>query len=580
MELSRRDLMKYGILGSAALLLPIERVARTQLLLKDRMAASRLPKPYELDWREAPVAHPVATPGNWDLYTMRMRETRADVLGQRRDPTRPLTRIWGYDGVTPGPTIKVQRGRRVAVRHSQELPDTHWDQLYPATTSVHLHGSASLPEYDGYASDITSPGAYKDYYYPNFQDARTLWYHDHGIHHTANNAYMGLAAQYHIIDDKVDRALNLPTGQYDVPLVIRDAMFAKSGELIYSDNSQSGLYGDVNLVNGVPWPTMNVEPRKYRFRFLNAAISRGYKLRLSNGAPFTFFATDGGIMKNPQQARSFRLGMAERYEVIIDFKGMEGQTVQVLNDSPKNNINYTNTGKVMQFVVGRTPVPRDEEIGTRTGNPATMYTEAVDPATGEKLYNEEVWNLQDGVGVVKRSFKFERSNGHWVVNGQTWEDVIKSGYKKTVANPQVGATEIWTLENSSGGWFHPVHIHLIDFKILSRSGGDVSGVQPYEKGPKDVVYVGEGEKVKVIMKFDDERARKRDAVENPNDPLPPRTGRYMMHCHNLVHEDHDMMVQFEVGTGGPAPWGPDAADLTKKPPMTAEATTPLGEDKC
>jgi len=575
MELSRRDLLKYGLLGSAAMLLPLERVARTQLLLSDRMPESGLPKPYELPFRVPPVAHGT-TAGNTDVYSMHMRAVQANVLG----PGRPATTIWGYEGTTPGPTIKVRRGRRVAIRHCQELPGVHPDQLYPSTTSVHLHGSASLPQYDGYASDTTATGNFKDYHYPNFQDARTLWYHDHGIHHTANNAYMGLAAQYHIIDDKVDQALNLPTGEYDLPLVIRDAMFAKNGELIYSDNSQSGLYGDVNLVNGVPWPTMNVEPRKYRFRFLNAAISRGYKLRLSNGAPLTFFATDGGIMKNPQQAKSFRLGMAERYEVIIDFKGMEGQTVQILNDSPKNNINYTNTSKVMQFVVGKTPVPRDDEVGTRTGNPAAMYTEAVDPATGEKLYNEEVWNLQDGVGVVKRSFKFERSNGHWVVNGQTWEDVIKSGYKKTVANPKVGATEIWTLENSSGGWFHPVHIHLIDFKILSRSGGDVSGVQPYEKGPKDVVYVGEGEKVKVIMKFDDERARKRDALENPGDPLPPRTGRYMMHCHNLVHEDHDMMVQFEVGTGGPAPWGPDATDLTKKPPMSSEASTPLGEDKC
>jgi spore coat protein A, manganese oxidase len=575
MELSRRDLLKYGLLGSAAMLLPLERVARTQLLLSDRMPASGLPRPYELPFGTPPVAHGT-TIGNTDVYHMHMQAVKANVLG----PGRPATTIWGYGGTTPGPTIKVKRGRRVAVRHCHELPAPHPDQRYPSTTSVHLHGSASLPQYDGYASDITATGNFKDYHYPNFQDARTLWYHDHGIHHTANNAYMGLAAQYHIVDDKVDAALNLPTGQYDLPLVVRDAMFAKNGELIYSDNSESGVYGDVNLVNGVPWPTMNVEARKYRFRVLNAAISRSYKFRLSNGAPFTVFATDGGLMKNPQQVKSFRHAMAERYEVIIDFKGMEGQTVELLNDSPPNNINYTNTNKVMQFVVGKTPIARDEELATKTGNPAAMYTEAVDPATGQKLYNDEIWNLQDSPTVVKRNFKFERQNGHWVVNGQTWEDVINSGYKKSVANPKVGATEVWTLENSSGGWFHPVHIHLIDFKILSRTGGNVKGVQPYELGPKDVVYLGEGEKVKVIMKFDDERARKRDALENPNDPLAPRTGRYMMHCHNLVHEDHDMMVQFEVGTGGPNPWGPDPVDLTKKPPLSAEAATPLGADQC
>jgi FtsP/CotA-like multicopper oxidase with cupredoxin domain len=103
---------------------------------------------------------------------------------------------------------------------------------------------------------------------------------------------------------------------------------------------------------------------------------------------------------------------------------------------------------------------------------------------------------------------------------------------------------------------------------------------PHELGPKDVVYVGENEKVSVIMKFDDTHARLRDAAENPTDPLAPRTGRYMMHCHNLVHEDHDMMAQFEVGAGGPNPWGPDPDDLTKKSPMSDDATTPLGPDGC
>jgi spore coat protein A len=576
MELSRRDLMKFGVLGSAALLLPIERLARTQLLLKDRMPNSGLPKPFELDWRVPPVAVPIDTSGNIDRYVIRSRAVQADVLGRYKNPSRPLTTIWGYDGTTPGPTIKVPRGRRVAVRHAQELPDSHPDQLYPATTSVHLHGSASLPQFDGYASDITAPGQYKDYYYPNYQDARTLWYHDHGIHHTANNAYMGLAAQYHIIDEAVDRKLNLPTGQYDQPLVVRDGMFAKSGELIYSDNSESGVYGDVVLVNGVPWPTMPVEPRKYRFRILNASISRSFAFRLSNGAPMTVFATDGGLMKNPQAVKSFRHSMAERYEIIIDFKGMEGQTVQLLNDSPKNNIDYDNTNKVMQFVVGRTPVKRDDETGQITGNPAKMYAEAVDPQTGAPLYNEEVWGLTTKMVTAKRYFRFERKNSHWTVNGETWEEVLESGYAHNSGTPKAGAVEQWTLENKSGGWFHPVHIHLIDFKIISRTEGKVNGVLPYELGPKDVVYVGEGEKVDVLIKFDDTRARVREAQERSVAlgttvaPLAQRTGRYMMHCHNLVHEDHDMMVQWEVQPNkdlpGPCPekpavpWCPNEGD--------------------
>jgi FtsP/CotA-like multicopper oxidase with cupredoxin domain len=139
-------------------------------------------------------------------------------------------------------------------------------------TSTHLHGSASLPQFDGYASDVTHPGFFKDYHYPNFQPARTLWYHDHGVHFTAQNAYSGLVGQYHM-HDPMERQL-LPQGDFDVPLIISDAMFAANGALGYDDNTHSGLWGDVILVNGKPWPVMKVQKRIYRFRVLNCSISR------------------------------------------------------------------------------------------------------------------------------------------------------------------------------------------------------------------------------------------------------------------------------------------------------------------
>jgi spore coat protein A len=209
--------MKYGVLGSAALPLPIERVARMQLRVNDRMAASGLPKPFTLPFQTPPVPTPLRS-GDTDFYYLHMRAENVPVLG----PGKPLTTIWGYaigdlagnvaPATTPGPTIHVERGRRIAVRHFQDLPATHPDQLYTSTTSVHLHGSASLPQFDGYASDTTATGHFKDYHYPNLQDARTLWYHDHGIHHTANNAYMGLPAQYHLHDD-LERRLGIPVGE-------------------------------------------------------------------------------------------------------------------------------------------------------------------------------------------------------------------------------------------------------------------------------------------------------------------------------------------------------------------------------
>ena len=114
----------------------------------------------------------------------------------------------------------------------------------------------------------------------------------------------------------------------------------------------------------------------------------------------------------------------------------------------------------------------------------------------------------------------------WTIDGKTWDDIVSSDYKGVIADPAAGSIEVWDFVNSSGGWFHPVHVHLVDFKILSRNG---RAPYPYEQGPKDVAYVGEGETVNVVMKFG------------------PHEGRYMIHCHNLVHEDHDMMSQFRVG---------------------------------
>jgi spore coat protein A, manganese oxidase len=272
MDLSRRDML----LGSAALLLPIERVARTKDATAQRLAASALPNPqYKAPLYVQPAA--TKTPSGLptvDFYEMTMRESAVNILnvpgGRKQD--YPLTRIWGYNGESPGPQIHVEQGVRTIVRHINGLAGKYHPTLkYEPVTSVHLHGSASLREYDGYASDTTWPDEYKDYHYPNIQDARTLWYHDHGVHETAPNAYMGLASQYQL-HDAWERGPGRANNPYDVGLTIRDAIFGVDGQLIYNDNSESSVMRDVVLVNGRPWPTMRVEPRKYRFRILNASV--------------------------------------------------------------------------------------------------------------------------------------------------------------------------------------------------------------------------------------------------------------------------------------------------------------------
>ena len=512
MNLSRRDLLKVGLFSSAALMLPAERVARTKLAIANRLPQSKLPAPFTMGWKTPPAA-PKVSIGDTDYFTITQQQVKAQILPDRQ------TTIWGYNGMTPGPTIYVEQHRKAVVRQICALPDRHPELGYNVWTSTHLHGSCSLPEYDGYASDITTPGAFKDYQYPNIQDARTLWYHDHGVHITANNAYMGLAAQY-IMHSDAERALPIPHGQYDLPMILKDAMFQENGDLVIDDNNENGIYGDVILVNGVPWPRMEVEPRKYRFRVLNASVSRSYDLSLDTGEPLTVIGTDGGLMPAPQPCGHVKVGMAERYEIVIDFsKYQPGQKVTLKNRSPDNNIDYDTTGVVCQFVVGaHVTDPRSNEI-PQDLNP-----------------NMNVMGLKESDAKTTRLMRFERKDGHWTVNGQTWEDVVNSDYELTVANPGLGDVEIWELENPSGGWFHPVHIHLVDFKVLDRNGRPP---EDWEKGPKDVVYVGENEKVRVIMRFENQ------------------VGRYMMHCHNLVHEDHDMMVQFEVGGGGHDPIKPD-----------------------
>ncbi len=503
MELRRRDLLKLGLFSSAALMLPAERIARTKDAFGDRIATSKLPKPFTIGFDVPPTLAPTKINRTYDAYKLDQVQKSVEIIPGLKTP------IWGYNGITPGPTIRVKRGRPIIVRQCNELPAKHPQLRYNVWTSTHLHGSASLPQYDGYASDITGLVQYKDYHYPNFQNARTLWYHDHGVHITAPNAYMGLAAFY-IMNDDHELGLPIPHGEYDVPLVLRDAMFTKQGDLIFDDRSESSLMGDVILANGKPWPVMKVKKRKYRFRVLNAAISRSFDLKLSTGDPFWVIGTDGGLMPAPAETTKMRIGMAERYEIVVDFsKYKVGQRVVLENGKLPNNRDEPNTDKIMAFdIVADGFDPANNEI------PAVINP------------NNEVMNLQPSQSVKTRRLTFERKSSEWTVNGQIWDDVVNSDYKKVVANPKLNDIEIWELENKSGGWFHPVHIHLIDFKILDRNG---KAPFNYERGPKDVAYVGENEIVRVIAKYG------------------PHEGRYMIHCHNLVHEDHDMMVQFQVG---------------------------------
>ena len=465
-------------------------------------------------------------------------------LGQARILPGLSTTVAGYNGIFPGPTIRSNQGTRAEVRIRNALPGT--GLVYPQAIdiSTHLHGSPSLPQYDGYANDITVPGFVKNYHYPNNDRASTLWYHDHRHLVTAQNVYSGMAAFYPI-SDSFERA-QLPQGEFDVPLMISDALFNADGSLAFDVDGDKGLWGDIILVNGVPWPTMRVKPRIYRFRVLVGSIGRSYRPTLSNGDPVYVVGTDDGMVPVVQAVPSWRQGTAERYEILIDFRKLKvGQTVDLLNLSNKNNLDFANTDKIMRFEV----VADSGPASTITSIPTELDPGPVPDAARGGL---NVMDLTPAMAVAKRELRFERDGGQWTVNGVTWEEVEATGFTKLFANPAPFTVEQWTFINKSGGWFHPVHVHLIAAKIIARN---TNGGKPFawELGPKDVFYTGEGESVTALMQF---------ATQ------PDGEGKYMIHCHNLTHEDHDMMVQFSAGD--PA----DNNPITSDPPV--RDTTPVG----
>jgi bilirubin oxidase len=413
----------------------------------------------------------------------------------------------GYDGIAPGPTIKVPRGVETVVRFVNNAPNNN---------SVHLHGSYSRAAFDGWAEDMTETGHYKDYYYPNRQSGRTLWYHDHAMHLTAENAYEGQAGLY-IIEDEAEAALNLPTGDYDVPLVLGSKQFRADGTLA----PIAGLFfGDVIHVNGEPWPFMNVEPRKYRFRFLDAAISRSFNLYFADAEfvqdrlPFQVISSDSGLLEHPAEVDLLHVAMAERYDVVFDFSEYAGQTIDLRNvlnsvaGSIGHDTDYDNVDKVMRFHVA------DDSTGTDNSVvPADLRDVPFPSPSGQ---------------VTTREFVFARTGAVWTINGQRFSDPVG----RLLANVPSGSVERWHLVNTLTTVSHPIHIHLVDFRVISReslaTGTQRNVVEEYEQGLKDVIWLGKGENV---------------TVEAHYAPFP---GLYMFHCHNLQHEDNDMMAAFNA----------------------------------
>ncbi|MEV6596133.1 multicopper oxidase domain-containing protein [Actinoplanes sp. NPDC051346] len=519
-NLSRRGLLKGALaVGGGGLIVA---TAGGEVVAKSsKLAAKNTPTPFTNMFRRPPVLMPfeqgVDDQGPFHRYRLTQCFGRASIVPGL------TTAIAGYNGIFPGPTIRVPQGTRSEIRIANKLTvnPLHGKKFSSVT---HLHGSASLPQYDGYANDHTDPGSCKTYKYPNWQQARTLWYHDHNHRTTAQNVFAGLAAMYHL-SDKYERA-QLPQGEYDVPLVVSDLAFKADGSVAFDGEDHEGFMGDVILVNGVPWPKMRVKPRVYRFRVLVASISRSYRFTLSTGDAMHVVATDAGMTPKVAAVPSYRQAPAERYEILIDFRKYKpGTKIELRNLSNKNNTDFKNTGKVMQFEVVADPAGPDPYVIPKVLD--------LGPQPFANRGAIDVNELKPEMATARRTMRLERKHGLWTINGETWDDVEKTNFQRVFANPKPYAVEIWDLVNESGGWFHPLHIHLVDSKIIARNTTRDRKAHAWEGGGKDVFYLGENETVSALMQF---------TTGDGN-----AGGRYMVHCHNLIHEDNDMMIQFAVG---------------------------------
>ncbi|MFM7133711.1 MAG: multicopper oxidase domain-containing protein, partial [Planctomycetota bacterium] len=480
------------------------------------------------------VAQPVSgEPGGAAHYVLAMTEQF-----QRFHRDLPLTRVWGYEGSYPGPTIEARSGEPVTVIWRNQLRVWETGQLrtthvLPVDTClhgpdktgetpvavVHLHGGKVDAGSDGFPDDAFAPGQQSHLYtYPNEQPAATIWYHDHALGITRLNVMMGLAGFYLIRDD-AEEAMGLPSGAYEVPLAIQDRSFNPDGSLRYQDTWHDHFFGDNIVVNGKVWPYLDVARGKYRFRLLNGSTSRAYTLSLSDGATFWQIGTDLGLMEAPLAIEELTLLPGERADVVVDFAGYApGTRVEFRNSAPAPFPGFPGVGvvpEVMQFRVGA-------QTGHLAALPAVMAE--IDPIPEAEAVTERTLDLMLGADLNCP----EHKEGMWMIDGRDWDEITEF--------PVQGTTEIWTWRNDSGV-SHPMHIHLVAVQVLGRQAidpttglptGPMIEPAPTERGWKDTVDAPPGFYTSVIARFDG----------NP--------GFYPYHCHILEHEDHEMMRQFEL----------------------------------
>ena len=478
-------------------------------------------------------------------YTVSVEEAVQSV-----HPDIPDTTVWTYNGAWPASTIVAVQGQPIEVTYQNNLPTNsggnRGSNILEVDTcshgpndwgdskriSTHLHGGHVPARVDGQPEYTILPGETDVYEYPNNQEAGTVWYHDHALGITRLNVYAGMAGFYLVADSEdtlgPDNAFGLPSGQYEIGMAIQDRTFNEDGSLFYNAQLEDAFKGEYAVVNGKVSPYLNVDQGKYRFRILNGSQSREYDLRLENitdpgnDPGFTLVGTDLGLISAPiDLGNDIGLqGPAERMDVVVDFAGMaEGDEIILRNDDPTTPL----LPSIMKFIV--------------TGNPGYAGTIAstlrpVTPMTEASADNTRYFRLDKHAGAACKDGSGRQVN-EWViqsldgpggnVTGEFWDHVTEF--------PVLGTREVWEFENPTNS-YHPMHVHLVRFQIVSKTDlitGQPIPLQPWEANTwKDIVHIPDNTKARIIMDFED------------------YAGRFPNHCHLLDHEDHEMMRQFQA----------------------------------
>lgn len=406
-----------------------------------------------------------------------------------------------------GPTLRLRQGDRARITLDNALSED---------TILHWHGLRVPEAADGHPRLAIAPGRQYHYDFEVIDRAGTYWYHSHAHHRTGEQVYRGVTGLF-LVEDDFERALDLPNGDREIAVVLQDRRLDADGEFAFNPvmhERMEGFLGDVPFGNGTPRPRLEVDAATYRLRVVNGTASRIVRLGLSTGAEMTLIGVDGGLLPAPARVAHLDLGTGERADLLVDFSGAApGSTLMLrsLAFTPP----YRGMGGMGGMRMG---------AGAAQGTAMDLLEFTVSRAVRERPWVARqfpaIERLDPSRAARVREFRFESAMMQHTINGRAFE------LDRMDEVVPFGATEIWRFVNP-GQFPHPVHLHAVQFQVLDREGGRAA-IFPWERGWKDTVLLYPGETVSVIARFDSHR------------------GRFLMHCHNLVHEDAGMMLNFAI----------------------------------